>query len=347
MKEKFILKNKKFNFIFILILTFTVLFFSLKDNFLEVLRSLQTLNLFWLFIAFILVIGYWFFSSLAMFFIGKKFKKNLKFSSVFKLNIVTQFFNGVTPFASGGQPYQIFALKKEKMSLADSTNISIETFVTYQLALIIIGSIAVLSNRIFNIFPEFSFLKLLVLIGFLVNLFVGLGLFAISFAQKFNRMILKTTINLGNKFNLIKNKEKCMEKFDNNIKAFHAGAKNLLVDKKNLFNVVLLQIISLIIYYLVPLALLYSIGDFKSFNVFISIVATSYVMIIGAFVPLPGGTGGLEYSFIAFFGNFISGSTLPTLMILWRFCTYYFGMILGGILFNFKWRYKNENRNIY
>ena len=57
-------------------------------------------------------------------------------------------------------------------------------------------------------------------------------------------------------------------------------------------------------------------------------------MIIGAFVPLPGGTGGLEYSFITFFGNFISGSKLTTLMLMWRFCTYYFGMLIGAVLLN-------------
>lgn len=334
MKIKSILKNNKFNFIFILILTFIVLFFSLKNNFLEVISQLKQLNLLWIFIALLLTVGHWLFSSLAMYLIGKKFKSNLQFNGIFKLNIVTQFFNGVTPFASGGQPYQIYALKKEKINLVDSTNISIETFVTYQLALIILGSVAIISNKIFNIFPNVSFLKILVLIGFLVNLFVGLGLFIISFTQKFNRFILKFLINLGSKLKLVKDKEETIKKLNNHVKTFHDGTKNLLKDKKNLVIVVILQIISLTTYYLVPLAILYSMGDYSSFNALIAIITTSYVMIIGAFVPLPGGTGGLEYSFITFFGNFINGSKLTTLMIMWRFCTYYFGMLIGAVLLN-------------
>lgn len=334
MNLKSILKNKTFKFLFILFLTFIVLFFSVKDNFLEVIEQIKNLDLFWIFVAFILVGGYWFFASVSMYLLGKKIKPNLKFINIFKLNVVTQFFNGVTPFASGGQPYQIYALKKEKISLVNSTNISIETFVTYQLALILLSSIAIIANKIFNIFPTASFLKFLVLIGFLVNLFVGLGLFAISFAQKFNRFILKHIINLGSKVKLIKNKEEIIEKFNDSVTMFNEGAKNLLKDKKNFVIVVILQLMSLISYYLVPLAILYSMGDFNSFTVLTSVIATSYVMIIGAFVPLPGGTGGLEYSFLVFFGNFIGGSKLTTLMILWRFCTYYFGMIIGGILLN-------------
>ena len=62
------------------------------------------------------------------------------------------------------------------------------------------------------------------------------------------------------------------------------------------------------------------------------IVTSAYVMLIGAFVPIPGGTGGLEYGFISFYGNFITGPSLNAIMLLWRFITYYFGMILGAII---------------
>ena len=59
-------------------------------------------------------------------------------------------------------------------------------------------------------------------------------------------------------------------------------------------------------------------------------------MLLGSFVPMPGGTGGLEYGFLAFYGNFLTGSALTALMLLWRFITYYLGMILGAIALNVK-----------
>ena len=78
-------------------------------------------------------------------------------------------------------------------------------------------------------------------------------------------------------------------------------------------------------------------------NLGISIITTAYIMVSGSFIPLPGGTGGLEYSFVSFFGNFITGSKLTALMIIWRFITYYLGMIIGGVMLNIG---KKEKENV-
>ena len=105
-------------------------------------------------------------------------------------------------------------------------------------------------------------------------------------------------------------------------------------NKLNFIILIFLQLLSLISFYLVPYAL------FQGINIPIEIstciITVSYVMLIGAFVPIPGGTGGLEYGFIVLFDNFIKGSKLNAVMLLWRFITYYFGMILGAIILNIK-----------
>lgn len=338
MKNKLQSKGHNLNFILIFILTIGVLYFSLKDNFNEVVHHFTNLNWFWLIIGFILVIGYWFFSSLSMYLITKKFENKTNFNSIFKINVITHFFNGVTPFASGGQPYQIYALKKEKINVVDCTNICVQNFVAYQLALVLLGTVAIILNNVFNLFPDIKILKIFVLIGYLVNLSVAGGLFAISFTQKFNRFILKLIINLGSKLHIVKNKEESIEKFNSYVKRFHDSTKLLLKDKKNLLKIVLYNLIGLVCHYSVPLAVLYSMGDFSSFNLYTSIIASAYVMIIGAFIPLPGGTGGLEYSFMAFFGNFVADGKLTVLMLIWRFITYYFGVISGAIMLNFSRR---------
>lgn len=338
MKNKLKFKSNNLNFILILLLTIGVLYFSLKDNFVEVINQFLNLNWFWLIIGFILIIGYWYFSSLSMYLIARKFENRANIKGIFRINVITHFFNGITPFASGGQPYQVYALRKEKIDVVDCTNICVQNFVAYQLALVLLGTLAIIFNNIFNLFPDVRMLKIFVLIGYLVNLSVAGGLFAISFTQKFNRLILKLIINLGSKLRIVKDKNETIERFNSYVSRFYNSTKLLLKDKKNLIKVIFYHFIGLICHYSVPLAVLYSMGDFSSFNLYISIIASAYVMIIGSFIPLPGGTGGLEYSFVVFFGNFISNGKLTVLMLLWRFITYYFGMIAGAIALNFSRR---------
>ena len=54
------------------------------------------------------------------------------------------------------------------------------------------------------------------------------------------------------------------------------------------------------------------------------------IIMFMAIVPIPGASGGAEFSFQTLFSTFIHSNILLTLgMFLWRFTTYFFGMILG------------------
>ncbi len=331
---KKILKNKKISFLFLVILTCVVLFFSLKDNFFETMDQIKNMNFLWLFVAILLLIGYWLFSSLAMKLITNKFNDKIEIKKIFKLNVVTQFFNGITPSSSGGQPYQIYALKKSGLTLVDSTNVSIQTFVCYQFALVLLGLIAIIFNKVFNLFIKLDFLKILVIVGFTVNIVIAVFLFAITITKKMNKKIIRFAINIGYKLKIVKNKDKASQKLNNSIDQFQQGTYLLLQDKKLLMLAIFYQLLGLISLYSIPVTLLFGMGDYYSVNLGLSIVTTAYVMVAGSFVPLPGGTGGLEYAFVSFFGNFIEGSKLTALMIIWRFITYYLGMIVGGIMLN-------------
>ena len=92
----------------------------------------------------------------------------------------------------------------------------------------------------------------------------------------------------------------------------------------------LYNFVALAVFYAIPLFIIYGMGNFD-INVIETIAASAYVLIIGSFVPIPGGSGGIEYGFIQFFGNFIQGSVLSASLLVWRFITYYLGMILGAI----------------
>ena len=328
--------NKKINYIILILITLLVLYISLKNDFFSVMKYMLSFNKFWLLISFLLVIAYWFLKSVVIYKNARVFDKNLKFKVALQLMLGTVFLSAVTPFATGGQPYQIYKLKKKGLSIGQGTNVAIQGFIVYQIALVLLGLIAVICNLFFNIFKSVTILKHLVTLGFIINTLVIILLFVVAFFKKSNKWIVKWAIKFLTKIKIIKNPKETHEKWNESIENFHDGAKLLMKNKFDFVIKIVLNFFALCALYLVPLTLLYSTGDFTSYNSFIAVITSAYVMLIGSFVPIPGGTGGLEYGFIAFYGNFIHGSHLTAIMLAWRLITYYFGMIVGAIVINVK-----------
>ena len=90
------------------------------------------------------------------------------------------------------------------------------------------------------------------------------------------------------------------------------------------------NIIAFILMYSIPCIVFISLGN-HSVSVQNSIILTAFVMLIGNFIPIPGATGGLEYSFMQFFGVYVKNPVLSSAMLLWRFITYIFGMLIGFV----------------
>ena len=323
--------KKKINVIVLIVITILVLYFSLKDDFYNIINQIINMNILYLLIAFLLIFLYWIFRSYPMYCFTKKINKKFKYITSFKLTLRTQFFNAITPFATGGQPYQIYFLKKNGLDYASSTSVVLENFIVYQIALVFLGLVALFSNHIFHIFNKVSLLQRLIALGFIINTLVIVVMFVVAFSKKMNKKLINLGIIILTKLRIIKDKKETLDKWDENINRFHYSAKLLLDDKKIFFTNILYNLVALCCLYLIPLFVLYAMGKFNSFNAGVAIVTSAYIMIIGSFVPIPGATGGLEYGFISFYGNFVTGSTLSAMMLVWRFITYYFGMIVGAI----------------
>lgn len=329
--------KSKLNIILLIFATIIVLFVSLKDNFYDVIVGLALINVFWIVIALIFVLGYYYFRSLSLYSFVKKFKSDITFAKIFRIVFITQFFDGITPSSSGGQPYQLYAFSKEKLELTDSTNIVIQNFIVYQIALVLLGFIAVVSNKYSKLFDNVG-LKRLIMLGFIINVIVIVSLFSLAFFKKLNELIVKVMVKIFSKLKIIKNEDKIINNINEYVDKFHDGALILIKNKKNFIKTIFYNFIALLLMYAIPAILVFGIGDYRSINVYNSIIASAYVMLIGSFIPIPGATGGLEYAFMQFYGVFITSSTLTLIMLLWRALTYYLGVIIGAVFLNIRKR---------
>lgn len=328
--------KSKLNVLILVAITILVLYFSLKDDFHNIVNQITSINVWLLIVAFLMVITYWLLRSKAVSIFTKKFSPKTTYWSSLQMMVRTQFFNAVTPFATGGQPYQVYHLIKDGVNGTISTSIIIQNFIVYQIAMVLLGIIAVVCNQVFGVFASDSLLRYLVTLGFIINTAVIVVLFIVAFSTKMNKKLVHLGIKVLTKLKLVKDKEKKLKEWDEYINNFHESANILLENKGHFILTILCNFVALCCLYSIPYVLLCATGDFTSFNLPLAIMTSAYVMIIGSFVPIPGGSGGLEYGFVAFYGTFITGPKLMAIMLLWRFVTYYFGMIVGAIALNMK-----------
>lgn len=326
------MKKYRLNIILLVIVAFTVIFFTLKDDFHGAMHYFKNMNYLWILVAVLCMILNILFQSLSQYRYLKEVDPNYKFSSCFKLMCMAMFFNAITPFSSGGQPFEMYLLNKEGIKVSDSLNALMQNFITYQFGLIFTSTIAIILNGIFKVLPDTLLLKKIVLIGYFVNILVMGIIIFISRAKKLNTKLFSKIFKFIFHFKFIKNKEQKEEKFNKYLEDFYNSTAIMKNNKKNTILSFLFNLISLCFLYAIPIFVFYSFGHFK-LDYLESFISSSFTYLIGSFIPIPGATGGLEYGFLDFFKVFIKSSAMLSAgMLLWRLITYYFGMVLGGIV---------------
>ena len=332
------MKNKKYiiNTLIIFLITIIVLYFALKDNFNKTIEIILNANKILIFLAIAILLLAFLLQAYGLYKIAKEYNNNLKFKNIFKQIVIVQFFNGITPFSTGGQPMQVYMLNKSGLSIANSTITILQNSILFQVALVFCGILAVLFNRIYSIFGSNELLAKLTILGFIFNVIAGIGLLLFTFSTSLAKKITFFFIDILIKIRIIKNKNKHIEKWNKEFEEFENSGKKLRKSTKLSITVIAVNFLAFILLSLIPYFIIKSTDPYSSITLVHSIVGTIYVYLISAFVPIPGGSGGIEFSFTRFFSPIvIHNSVISASLILWRFLTYYVPMIVGAIVLNF------------
>lgn len=332
------MKNVKRNSIIILIVTIVVLYFVLRKNFKQTLILLASANHWLILLTLVIYLIHLLLETYVFYKTVTDYEKDYPFLKVFSINMITKFFSGITPLATGGESMQVVELKKDGIRITDGTNIAIQNYAYYQFAVLFFGALAIIFNYSFHLFKGVPFLKTLVILGFIIHLVIIILLALVSFNKRFSAWIVRTGIKILSKFKFktLKNLDKKKEKIEKSCEKFYNGAQQIKKNKKEFFIRLIIRIFSMAFYYAIPYFITMAIGEKTTLTLWIAIVASSYVYFSGSYVPIPGASGGMEYVFLTFFGNFIADNPLAVVLVIWRFITYYLPTLVGGIIFNIR-----------
>lgn len=333
--------NIKKNSLIVLIILILMIFLILKDNLNEILNILGKAKLEWFILGIVIYIFSILIESISLKRIINKYKDNTSLNYSFKLNMITKFFNGITPSSSGGQPFQIYMLNKEKISIANSTNIVMEFFLVYQIGLIILSIICYLLNIIFKFIEFNGFLALLFYLGLFFNTLTLILAIIVGRSKKTSKNILIFCTEILSKLRIIKDKKKITSKIEDTCNDFYLSYKELNKDKVFLLKCVLIQILAFMFRFSVSLLVFKALNLNVSMNLVECTIISIFVFLAGSYIPIPGGTGGMEYAYYGFFGKYVIGASLSSCLLLWRTISYIIPVIIGGIMFNIYANRKN------
>lgn len=330
------MKKVRRNSLIVLALTILLLFFLLRKDLPITLKAILSANK-WLLIVAVFIFGIsYIFDAFSYYFIVKQYKKDYSLKSAFRLNILTKFFNGITPLSSGGQPFQLYELHKDKIKMTEGSIIIIHIFMVYQVAFVIVNTLSLILLKLNNIMVIDKLAKNMFIIGYVINLAILLVLIFVSFNNKFNKKVINGIISFLTKLHIVKKPEEVKEKWNKNCEDFHSSAQIIIKNKKLLCLEICLQVLEIIFTYAVAFALIYAIGAKTSLNIIYIIALSSCVFMAGSYVPIPGATGGMEYNFYKFFDPFVKNGSIKALLILWRLVTYILPVLIGGLVFNIR-----------
>lgn len=291
------------------------------QEFSEILDSLILAKNSYLILGIVFVIGFVCSESYIIYYLMKAVKRRIPMIYCIKYSFIGFFFSAITPSASGGQPMQIYYMNKDNIEVAISSVVLIIVTAMYKLVLIFLCLILGIANWTF-VSARIDSIWFLVLFGVVANgVFIGF-LFVAIYKQSFARKLIGKTILWLGKKRMIKNHNKILKKAFHALKRYELSAGYIKENKRVLVNCFFITLIQRILLFAVTF-LVYKAFSLRGYSVFQIISLQAFIALAADSLPLPGGIGATESSFLILFaGVFTEEFVLPG-MLLSRGITYY------------------------
>jgi uncharacterized protein (TIRG00374 family) len=289
-------------------------------------------NWWWLLVALAAMAFYLFMEAVIVKLLADRQDERMSWWAAIRVPLVEQLGNGITPFATGGQPMQIIAMAQAGIEVGRAGSISLMKFVVYQTMIVVNFLVAMVIGYQY-IADKLHAWALLVLFGFVVHFAViGALLMVMYWPAMTSRLtqLLLTPVKWFNRDRYLRLETSVQA----SVTSFHAETQRLSKDWRTMLWMMLLTFLQLLVYYLIPYFILLGLGATHVNIILVTALHVLIVMVISLF-PIPGGSGGAEVGFSMVFSTFLtSGTLLVIAMMIWRIITYYLGMFAGMMAFN-------------
>lgn len=279
----------------------------------------------------LIMLANWFIGGLRLKILIKTIGNNISLKDSIMVYLAGAFVSNVTPFASGGGPFQIYFLHKKGINVGQSSTAIVIQFV---LRLFFFG----LMTPIFLIFFNWAISPGVIPV-FLFYLAFGFGM-----VFSFGIIILILVPQIMDKLiNLVFNIKKVKKFFRNNgrakrwlvkarteLREFRYSLEVLSQYWGRLFLVGLTTVVFWSLMFMVIPVLLKGFGVKPHF--FRAYIMQTIFYLILPYMPSPGASGVAEIGFASLFVSFIPEDLIGLATFGWRLATFYLVLLVGGVI---------------
>ena len=244
-----------------------------------------------------------------------------------KAAIYGRYYDKITPWSIGGEPFQIGYLTYGGLRAGESCAVTMSRHILRFFTTAIVVVVILIASRISTNVWVMAAAILSVSFGLIVPSIMLLCALKPIVGQKIGEFL----IALFSRIKIIKDPEKPVKKLRENIEKFSLGVQFLTKNKWVVPTIAAAALIELFLTNAVPFFVMRSFGyaDTPFWHTFVLCIFVTYA---SSFAPTPGGAGLAELSFYAIFATVIPDGYLFWAVLFWRVAVFYLPVLVGFLL---------------
>lgn len=245
------------------------------------------------------------------------------------------FYSGITPSATGGQPMQLYYMKKDGNSISDSSVVLMTVALIYKFVLVLIGvALLVFWNQPLQQYLGSYFY--LYLLGIGLNIILVVIIWAVMVCPKVIRRLIEGVEHLLVRLHIWKPSTARMEKIDGFIEGYQEAVHFLKENPGKVAVVTVLTVVQRSTVFILTYVIYRGFGlhGAEAFTV-VALQASVYIAV--DMLPIPGAQGITELMYQAVFLQIFLGKFLVPSMLVCRAVNFYFLLVLSLIIVLVNW----------
>ena len=259
-------------------------------------------------------------------------EQKTSFLRCLKYSFIGFFFSYITPSSTGGQPMQMYHMKKDKIKIGYSTLIMLLITIAYKSVLVLLA----MGFLIFNFDTVALYagdMKWLIVLGFALNLSFIILLLLVFIKPIWARALGIKVVELLTKLHIMKrrNKEKYTEKLIRICDTYAMGADYIKKNLSVVFNVFLMTAVQRICLFSITWIIYRAYG--MNETRYIDILTIQIMIAVAVeMLPLPGAAGITEGCFLLAFTEIFTMERVKPALLISRGLNFYLILIIGAVV---------------